>query len=199
MKLSVGIREIEYAEGKMIFDAVSDAKAFDVSHYNLREHQIKKDAATALRFLPKALQDELLLIGAIEAASRYACEYKNRNLNWYSGTAAGKAAAAERKAKDDKRSREARVRHETRAEKVKAFDRIVELLDHHDVNGKPLGDCRRADLLRAATANVMRAEELSVNAALYKQLAGMVGDGTVREYRDRAGVVALLTTTFGEQ
>ena len=72
----------------------------------------------------------------------------------------------------------------------------MELLDHHKVNGKALGDCRRADLLRAATENLSSADDLTVQAALYKQLASMIGDGTVREYRDRAGVVALLTTTF---
>lgn len=83
-------------------------------------------------------------------------------------------------------------------EKAKAFDRIVELLDHLDVNGKVLGDCTRADLLRAAVQLDQQSEDAKVRAAMYRELAAIVGNKTVREASNRGQIVALLTTTFKE-
>ena len=197
MKLKVDIRELEYADCKAAFEAISLVEVRKISGYSgLHESHIASSAIDQLKRLPPALRDELMLIGAITASKEYIDECKTQQRRQWEGTAEGRAWEAAQKAKDEKRSRLSRALHEARREKVKAFDRIVELLDHHKVNGKALGDCRRGDLLRAATENLSRADDLTVHAALYKQLAGMIGDGTVREYRDRAGVVALLTTTF---
>lgn len=80
--------------------------------------------------------------------------------------------------------------------KLKAFDRIVEMLDLMEVEGKSLGDCTRGDLLRAAVRAEEAAGEKLLHASFYRELAGMVGNGTVREAQDRGGIVALLTTTF---
>lgn len=196
MKLKIGLRDLEYADCKSAFESVSLVEVRKTGLYGLHKSQIADAAPELLKELPPSLRDELMLIGAIEAANAYLRECKTRQSKQFLGTDAGRKVAAEIREKDEKRSRESRAFHSARRAKIEAFDRIVEMLDHHKVNGKALGDCRRGDLLRAATENVSRADELTVNAALYRQLASMVGDGTVREYRDRAGVVALLTTTF---
>lgn len=196
MKLRVGERELEYTDCKAAFDAVSLVEVRKVRHA-LQKHQIADGAQEAVKRLPLALRDELALLGAITAAECYAREAAKRRVRSLAQSGASSANKDEaREVSRALRSQGIKSAMAGRSAKVKAFDRIVEMLDHHSVNGKPLGDCRRADLLRAATENLSRADDLTVHAALYKQLASMIGDGTVREYRDRAGVVALLTTTF---
>ena len=87
---------------------------------------------------------------------------------------------------------------ETNASKAKNFDRIVEMLDHKAVGNKLLGDCTRSDLLRAAVAAETLAGEATIEAGFYRLLAGMIGQGTVRQASDRGKIVALLTQTFQE-
>lgn len=186
MKLKIGHRELEYADCKAVFDAVSLVEVRKLNS-SLRPSQLADPKA--LHKLPQPLRDELTMIGAVLAANAWLWEHWSRQ-------PARLALKAEWKKKASERGKQSIARKIERDQKVKAFNRIVEMLDHHDVNGKPLGDCRRGDLLRAATENLSQADDLTVQAALYKQLAGMIGDGTVREYHDRAGVVALLTTTF---
>lgn len=84
-------------------------------------------------------------------------------------------------------------------QKVAAFDKMVEMLDHLTVGNKALGDCSRADLVREATRIQGMSEELSVRAAFYMRLSRMIGSGTVREAQDRAKIVGLITTTFREE
>jgi len=79
-----------------------------------------------------------------------------------------------------------------------SFDRIVEMLDHYDVEGKLLGDCTRSDLLRAAALAQGHAGEWAMRASFYKELASIIGKGTVREAANRGQIVGLLTTTFSE-
>lgn len=86
----------------------------------------------------------------------------------------------------------------SRRNKADAFDKIVEMLDHHSVDGKMLGDCTRADLLREAVRLDDLAGEATMYASLYRQLASMIGKSTVRTANDRGGIVALLNLTFKE-
>ena len=72
------------------------------------------------------------------------------------------------------------------------------MLDQTRVGDKILGDCKRADLLRAAVAAETRAKEATIEAGFYRLLAGMIGTGTVREASSRGNIVALLTNTFKE-
>lgn len=88
---------------------------------------------------------------------------------------------------------------EAQAAKAESFDRVVEMLDHTRVGNKLLGDCTKADLLRAAVELQEQAGEATLYAALYRDLAAIVGNtGTVREASDRGKIVALLTTTHKE-
>lgn len=86
-----------------------------------------------------------------------------------------------------------------RDQKVEAFDRIVEALDLIKVGQKLLGDCTKADLLRASAELKGSAGELLVRSELYRELAKLVGPtGTVRQAANRGKIVALLTHTFKE-
>jgi hypothetical protein len=195
MNLRIGDSELAYADCKAAFAAVSLVEHRKVRGY-LQKHQIADAALEAVKRLPPALCEELLLLGAITAAEHYAREANNNRLRAIARSGVQASRENSREVSRLRQSDGIKAAMKVRSEKVNAFDRIIEMLDHHNVNGKPLGDCRRADLLRAATENLSRADDLTVNAALYKQLANMIGNGTVREYRDRAGIVALLTTTF---
>lgn len=85
-------------------------------------------------------------------------------------------------------------------EKAKSFDRIVEMLDLKMVGNKLLGDCTKADLIRAAVDAESKAGELTLEAGFYRLLANLVGPkGTVREASDRGKIVALLTHTFQDK
>lgn len=85
-------------------------------------------------------------------------------------------------------------------QKVKAFDRMVEALDAVEVNGKFLGDCTGADLLRAAVELEEQAREATAQSQFYRQLAAIVGKTTtVRSYNDRAGIVGLITSRYKEE
>lgn len=82
-------------------------------------------------------------------------------------------------------------------EKAVAFDRMVEALDAVEVNGKFLGDCTGADLLRAAVELEEQAREATAQSQFYRQLAAIVGKTvTVRSYTDRAGIVGLITSRY---
>lgn len=82
--------------------------------------------------------------------------------------------------------------------KAKAFSRIVERLDSQIVGDKPLGDCFRGDLLRAAVESETKAGQLTADAALFRQLAALIGAKSVRAFVDRGKVIALLTSTYSE-
>lgn len=86
----------------------------------------------------------------------------------------------------------------SRRQKERAFDRIVEMLDHKLVGDKKLGDCRRTDLLRAAALLEQEAGEMTLDAALYRQLVGVIGDGTVRAAAGLGKIQGLLTSRWGE-
>lgn len=88
----------------------------------------------------------------------------------------------------------------------KAFKHIVEKLDEHTVDGKKLGDCTRPDLLRAAARLEIEANEMTLDATLYRQFAaypGMLKAGTrlrdlnPNERRD-SGMLKLLMQRWGE-
>lgn len=131
--------------------------------------------------LPPDLRAEILLLGLNKAIS------VARSLNSHH-TRRGRSIAIAKGLATNK----------LRREKVLALDRIVELLDHHDVNGKLFGDCTRPDLLRAAAAAQEQAGELTAWAGIYRAVAGMLGTETVRAFKQRGKIVALLTTTFKE-
>ncbi len=77
--------------------------------------------------------------------------------------------------------------------------RVIEHLDTRFIMGKMMGDCRRGDLLREASRLEGDANEMTLDATLYRQIASMIGESTVREYNDRAGIVALLTSRWSEE
>lgn len=82
--------------------------------------------------------------------------------------------------------------------KAKAFDRLIERLDHQYVGGKLLGDCTRADLLRAAQNASQGESSLNLDRTLYTELAALLkGDETVREARQRGEVRKLLENRYG--
>lgn len=193
MKLNIfGICELDYSECRAAFNAITLVDVSKSHGIRLRPSQVADKAVENLSLLSPETRERFLMIGAIAAANHY-LEAHNARRRAHPRNA---EELAKKKEWHERAARSIKAAHAARSEKVKAFDRIVEMLDHHIVNGKPLGDCRRSDLLRAAMENVSKAEDLTVQATLYRQLASMIGDGTVREYRDRAGVVALLTTTF---
>lgn len=161
----------------------------DFKKRNLWRSKTEEKARILRASLPPDLIDELISIGFSTKAKSIANKRHNEarrepNKVW-------RVNAAEEFAKINRNLM-------VRDAKVEAFDRIVEMLDHMKVGNKLLGDCTRADLLRAAVQAQDQAGEWGLRASLYKQLAGMVGTGTVREASNRGQIVALLTTTFKE-
>lgn len=130
--------------------------------------------------LPEPLKNEIVLIGlsAVLRKAKFQARFGKTGIR--------------------KQRNIAKVYGRVKAEKARSFDRIVEMLDHLDVNGKVLGDCTRADLLRAAVRLEEQSEDAKVRAAMYRELAKIVGNQTVREASNRGQIVALLTTTFQE-
>lgn len=96
--------------------------------------------------------------------------------------------------------------HKRRVATASAFKHIIEKLDDHTVDGKKLGDCTRPDLLRAAARLEIEANEMTLDATIYRQFAaypGMLKAGTrlrdlsPNERRD-SGMLKLLTQRWGE-
>lgn len=141
------------------------------------------------------LREELLIIGFSVYCRRY---WKTHKRAPATRSAKEKAMAKLNQAWRYKMHDEICAKAEAESRKAAAFDRIVESLDHLRVDGKVLGDCCRSDLLKAAAKLERAAGEITVHAALYRQIAKIIGSGTVREASDRGKIVALLTTTFKE-
>lgn len=127
---------------------------------------------------PAAIQDDILYFGVAAMVSRCRSRMKY-------GPRGVRTMNLRRSAK-----------HSVRVQKARSFDRIVGLLDAMYVGNKLLGDCTATDLKRAAVDAQRLAGEWDVKAGFYRELAGMIGNATVREAMDRGKVVALLTTTF---
>ena len=136
------------------------------------------------RRLPDNLQDEVTAYGLWAIIARISQgAVSERTLETYS---------ARQKRFNDQRDN-------TRRAQVKIAKKVIEYLDTRLINGKLLGDCRRADLLREAAMMEAEANEATLDATLYRQLASIIGDRTVREYNDRAGVVALLESRWSPE
>jgi hypothetical protein len=81
--------------------------------------------------------------------------------------------------------------------KAKLYDRVTKRLYEMEVyvhgiepgNEKPLGDCTRADLLRAA---------LLLPGSYYRELADLVGKGSVRESGNTAAILAVIFRSAAE-
>lgn len=134
-----------------------------------------------IEVLPPALKNEIMHAGMnrILAAARARAKL-------------GVAGAANRAAKGTQKMR-------LMTQKARTFDRIVEMLDARTVDGKQLGDCTRADLLREARRLDSEAEEMTLDAELYRELASVIGNQTVRAAAGRDKIVALLTHRWGEE
>lgn len=132
--------------------------------------------------LPASERDEIVLIGLSVAIRQTRSMLKTGGVN---------ARARANTAKTEK--------NRVRIGKARAFDRVVEKLDHERVGDKLLGDCTKADLLRAAVSAEQIAGQMTINAAFYRLMADLVPQGqTVRQSNKRGDIVALLTTTFKE-
>ena len=136
------------------------------------------------RRLPPNLQDEAM------AYALWACIARIGQGATDSKTLTTYVARAKRY--NDKRDNRQRVH-------TQIATRVIEHLDTRFIAGKLMGDCRRADLLREAAMLEADANEATLDATLYRQIASMIGDSTVREYNDRAGIVALLTSRWSEE
>lgn len=142
------------------------------------------------------LEDVLLLAGAFRLMGIWAHQFKPAK------------SAEERERERIKREQRNQAfkrfaqEDEIKTAKAENFDRIVEMLDHKRViyggGSKILGDCTKADLLRAAVEADAKAHDATIEAGFYRLLAGMIGKGTVREAANRGQIIALLTTTFKE-
>lgn len=77
-------------------------------------------------------------------------------------------------------------------QRVEVGSAVVEMLDKLLVNGKPLGDCTRQELLSEADAATGRASALSEHAAWLRKLAEIVGPNETVRIANREAVVAVL-------
>lgn len=102
-------------------------------------------------------------------------------------------------AHDRARSKKTTERAQANRTKAKLLDRVVEALDTRRVGDKQLGDATRADLLREAYRLDEVAAEATLDGALYRELAALIGDQTVRAFAGRGQVVALLTSRWKEE
>ena len=92
------------------------------------------------------------------------------------------------------------ARHATLVKKAVAFDHIVSQMDDMLVYGKPLSDCTKSDLLKAASQSDVAANKSTFNGVFYRQLAGILENGeTVRESNHRNEIVALLSHTYPKE
>lgn len=149
---------------------------------------LQTDARKWFRGLDERLQDEVILIGLRASISIWSYSPSSGTSTELSTirSRTDKSAASSAKANAEKKAALAFVR------------RLVEMLDQRIVGDKKLGDCTRADLLREVHRIETEIGELTADAALYRTLAGMIGNKTVREYDDRAGVIGLLTHRWGD-
>lgn len=135
-----------------------------------------------IKKLPQVFQDEIMIRGYVVCLQRT----KVRAQRGLKGQEA--------------RNKQNAILLKNQIEKSKQFDRIVEMLDHEMVGDKLLGDCTKADLLRAAVGAEQKAGEMTLQAAFYRLLADLVPhDQTVRQSNKRGDIVALLTHNFKEE
>lgn len=80
--------------------------------------------------------------------------------------------------------------------KAETLDKIIEMLDLVKVGNKLLGDCTKADLIRAALELESMSAATAVQAVFYRSLAKIIGTATVRGAAGRGEIVALLTHSF---
>lgn len=180
--MSSGDKAARIFKHTLVRQKVSDGLYSEISAAaHLYKFNDEQHALSWARKLPDALFSEIILAGLIKSIAG------SRERLHLGGPARVVQSA-----------RVSAARQAATREKARLLDRVIEALDARQIGDKRLGDCTRADLLREAYRLDAEAAEMTLDATLYRAIAALIGNATVREYSDRGQVVALLTSRFAD-